>query len=214
MKEKIIVYGASGHGKVVVDILEKNQVEVLGFIDDNRDLWGKSFFGYSVLGGKECLLGMRDREKFLVIIAIGDNRIREKIQKILKKENIEFGKALHPSAQLGRETSVGEGTVVMANSVINPGTRIGKHCIINTSATVDHDCVIGDFAHLSPGAHLGGHVQVGPFAWIGLGASIINNVEVGEHAIVGAGSVVINNVDANTVVKGIPAAFLKNKSGD
>lgn len=154
------------------------------------------------------------KETFSVIIGIGDNHIRQKVQENLEAADTRFCTAIHPSAQLGTGVTIGEGTVVMANSVINPGTRVGSHCIINTAVTIDHDCIIGDFVHLSPGVRLGGSVRVDSFSWIGLGTSVINNIHVAEHTIVGAGAVVIRYVEPFTVVAGNPALLLrKNEPG-
>jgi sugar O-acyltransferase (sialic acid O-acetyltransferase NeuD family) len=156
------------------------------------------------------LLKAAEDSTFSVIIGIGDNHRRHKIQRSLARENISFAAAIHPAAQLGNDVTIGEGTVIMANSVINPGTRVGNHCIVNTAVTIDHDCIIGDFVHLSPGVHLGGSVRVDDSSWIGLGASIINNIHIAEHTIIGAGSVVIHNVEPHVVVAGNPAAFLRH----
>jgi sugar O-acyltransferase (sialic acid O-acetyltransferase NeuD family) len=208
-ESKLVIYGASGHGKVVADIAEKSGLTILAFADDNQALENRSFCGYPVWGGSSHLIRHAWQEKFSVIIAIGDNRLRREVQQKLEPAGLDFGTVIHPSAQLGREVLIGAGTVVMANSVINPGARVGCHCIVNTAVTIDHDCVIGDFVHLSPGAHLGGTVEVGDFSWIGLGASIINNIHVGEQVVVGAGAVVIRNVESQVTVVGNPAAFLR-----
>lgn len=215
----IIIYGASGHGKVIADIIEKSGGEVFGFVDDDQSKWGKLYIGYKILGGEEQLAKMchpgDGGGNIAVIIGVGDNWTRKRIQERLAKKNTRFGTAVHPSAQIGKGVTVGEGTVIMANAVINPDTRIGCHCIINTAVTVDHDNSIGDFVHISPGAHLGGGVTVGDLTWIGLGASVINNLHIAENSIVGAGAVVIRDVEANSVVVGNPAGFLrKNQLGE
>jgi sugar O-acyltransferase (sialic acid O-acetyltransferase NeuD family) len=211
-ENSLVIYGASGHGKVIADIIEGSGKTVLAFVDDNETLWDKPFWGYPVWRGKSHLFEYAKKETFSVIIGIGDNHCRREIKKTLESAGICFGTAIHPSAQLGSDVNIGEGTVIVAGSVINPCVRIGCHCIVNTAVTIGHDSIIGDFVHLSPGAHLGGGVQVDHSSWIGLGASIINNIYIAEHAIIGAGSVVIRNVDAYTVVAGNPAAFLrKNK---
>lgn len=209
----VVIYGASGHGKVIADIVEKSGKTILAFVDDNETLWEKSFCGYPVWRGGGHLFEYAKKETFSVIIGIGDNHRRWEIMKTMESAGICFGTAAHPSAQLGNDVNIGEGTVIMANSVINPGTRVGRHCIVNTAVTIDHDCIIGDFVHLSPGAHLGGSVQVDHSGWIGLGASIINNIYIGQHSIIGAGSVVIRNVEPYTVVAGNPAAFLRKNTG-
>ena len=206
---KVVIYGASGHGKVIVDIVERNRGEVFGFVDDDASKWGKLFFGYRVWGGEEYLKQLAKKEKISILIGIGDNHTRKEIKEKLDGENINFETAIHPSTQIGKGVTIGEGTVVMPNSVINCDSRIGAHCIINTAVTIDHDSIIGDFVHISPGACLGGSVQVDSLSWIGLGASVINNIHVAEQSVVGAGAVVIRNVDPNTIVVGNPAEILK-----
>jgi acetyltransferase EpsM len=213
----IIIYGASGHGKVIADIIEKSGGEVVGFLDDDQSKWGNTYFGHRVLGGQEHLatLCLQGDGSTAVIIGIGDNLTRQKIKDRLSAKHIPFGTAVHPSVQMGKGVAIGEGTVIMANCVVNPDTRIGSHCIINTAAAIDHDCVIGDFVHISPGARLGGGVTVGDLTWIGLGASVINNIQVAENCIVGAGAVVIRDVEAHSVVVGNPAKLLrKNQAGE
>ena len=212
--KKIIIYGASGHGKVICDILEKCKRQIKGFIDDDSKKWGLNFFRYKILGGYDYLNDI-DRDQYEIIIGIGDNNTRESISGKISKEEIKFGIAIHPSAQIAKNVIIKEGTVIMANAVINPDTRIGKHCILNTSSSVDHDCDLGDFVHISPGACLGGNIKVSKCSWIGLGASIKNNVIIGENSIIGAGAVVINDIPNNVIVVGNPAKILEtnNKNG-
>ncbi|MGE5343886.1 MAG: acetyltransferase [Candidatus Omnitrophota bacterium] len=208
----IVIYGASGHGKVIADVVEKSGGRILAFVDDDDARWGKLFFGYPVWEGIDRLIHSPVKDTFSVIIGIGDNRVRWKVRKILKEAGLVFGRAVHPSAQVGKETVIGAGTVIMANAVINAGASIGEHCIVNTSATIDHDCIIGDFVHLSPGAHLGGNVHVGNLSWVGLGASVINNITIGEHCLIGAGAVVIRPIESHTVSVGNPARDIKKNN--
>lgn len=213
-EKRVVIYGASGHGKVVADIVTQAGGTVLAFIDDNNALWGQEFFGHPVWGGPEQ---MREKaqagtQSFNVLVAIGNNSTRRRVSENLEQQGFRFASAIHPSAQIARGVSIGAGTVVMANCAVNPDAAIGSHCIINTGVTVDHDCVIGDFCHLSPGAHLGGTVRVGPSSWIGLGASVINNIDIGENVTVGAGAVVIRNIEAHSVVVGNPALRLRKNT--
>jgi sugar O-acyltransferase (sialic acid O-acetyltransferase NeuD family) len=184
----IIIYGASGHGKVIADSIRKSGGDILGFVDDDESKWGTPYAGRRVLGGREYLTRLNETGDIEVIIGIGDNLARKRIFEKLAGGKIHFGVVVHPSAQVGQDVTIGEGTVVMANCVVNPETRIGRHCIVNTAATIDHDAIIHDFIHISPGAHLGGGVEVGDFTWIGLGASVINNIAIAENCIVGAGA--------------------------
>jgi sugar O-acyltransferase (sialic acid O-acetyltransferase NeuD family) len=167
----IVIYGASGHGKVIADIIEKSGGRVRAFVDDDESLWDRSFFGLPLWQGMEVLLRRLKGEDagFSVIVAMGQNEVRRKVVEKLETAGAWFAKAVHPSACVARGVEIGEGSVLMANAAVNPGSRIGKHCIINTAATVDHDCIIGDYVHLSPGAHLGGTVHVGRESWLGVG---------------------------------------------
>ncbi|MGQ9601742.1 MAG: acetyltransferase [Candidatus Bipolaricaulia bacterium] len=213
MRDKLLVYGASGHGKVIIDIVEREgKCKIVGLVDDNPALEGRDFCGYPVLGGSELL----DKEDYLnckLILAIGDNLARKILWEKIRPLGYELATVVHPSAQIARDVSLGLGTVVMAATAINPGTRIGENAIINTGATIDHDCVIGDYVHISPGAHLAGNVHVGELAHIGIGASIIQGVRIGKGTIIGAGAVVIEDIPDHVTAVGVPAKVIKLHEG-
>lgn len=211
MKNKYIIFGASGHGKVIADILELNKEEIYCFADKDIEKINQSIYGYKCLSENQ-VFEMEDICDYLFLVAIGDNRIRQKVVLELEKHNVKFGKAIHPSAQTAKGAEIGEGTVVIANTAINSDSIIGKHCIINTSSSVDHDNNLGDYVHISPGVHLGGGVDVGSFSWIGLGASVKNNIKIGTNVLVGAGSVVVNDLESDKVYIGNPAKFLRNNN--
>lgn len=195
------LFGASGHAKVVVDILKKQGVQVKGFFDD--DPAKQELNGIPVVGVTED----NQADHNPCIIAIGDNRIRAKV--VGELNAAEYATALHPSATIAEPESISEGTVVMAGAVINPATRVGRHCIINTSASVDHDCVLGDFVHIAPNATLCGGIIVGEGTLIGSGATVIPNIKIGRWAVVAAGAVVIGDVPDFAVVAGNPARVKK-----
>jgi sugar O-acyltransferase (sialic acid O-acetyltransferase NeuD family) len=193
-KQPIFIFGASGHSKVIIDILEKGNKFALQFlVDDNPSLKGIVFFGYPVIGGKSELLA-RNTENFQAIVAIGKNESRCTISQWLQQNGFQLGSAIHPSAQIGREVVLGGGTVVMANVVINPATVIGENAIINTGATIDHDCVIGDGVHIAPGVTLCGTVHVGKKSFVGAGSTVINNISIGENVYIGAGTTIYRDV--------------------
>jgi sugar O-acyltransferase (sialic acid O-acetyltransferase NeuD family) len=211
MSSEAVVFGASGHGKVIADILEKCNVTIHGFVDDDPTKWGQEFFGYPIHGGIEYLDTV-DKAKFEVFVAIGDNETRRKIAGELRARSARFGKAVHPSAQIGKNVIVGNGTVVMANAVINADAVVGEHCIVNTASSVGHDNRVADFVHVSSGVRLGGNVTVGELSWIGLGSVVINNVTIGANTIIGAGSVVIRDAEQSGIYIGNPARLLKTTS--
>lgn len=196
----MILLGASGHGKVIADILKlSGEMEII-FWDDDPDA---VVAGYTVLFRKECA---EDE----IILSIGKNVTRKRIA---ENSSYTYGTAIHPTAILSGDVLFGLGSVVMAAAIINPGSRVGKHCIINTAAVIDHDAVIEDFVHISPNATLSGNVTIKEGAWVGAGATIIQGITIGRWAIVGAGAVVIKDVPDHVVVVGNPARIIKDNYG-
>jgi len=205
----LLVYGASGHGKVIIDIvIKEEQYRIVSIIDDDPKLWKGEFCGYPVIGGENVLKDKTYRDSKL-ILAIGENAARKKLWQTINALDYELACAVHPSAQIGSNVSIGEGTVIMANAAINSGTKIGENGIINTGATVDHDCVLEDYVHISPGAHLAGNIYVGELTHIGIGASVIQRVRIGRNVIIGAGAVVTRDIPDNVTAVGVPAKVVK-----
>jgi acetyltransferase EpsM len=203
-----ILIGAGGHAKVIIDILLNRNEEIIGFIDDNIK---SSFEGFDILGKVSDIPEiMQKRKNAKFLISIGNNSVREKIVNMFSDLSIPYGKAIAPSALVGRNVIIEEGTVVMPGAVINCDTAIGKHSIINTSATIDHECLIGDYVHISPGVNLAGNVRVGNLTHIGIGACSIQNIMIGNEVTVGAGATVINHIEDCLKVVGTPAKPLTN----
>jgi sugar O-acyltransferase (sialic acid O-acetyltransferase NeuD family) len=209
IREKIFVFGASGHAKVVIDIIERQGLYDIAFlVDDDASLRNCEIYGYRVIGGKCELLESRD----LVcggIVAIGGNMVRRAVADWLSENKFDLVSTVHPSAQLGRGVVVDDGTVVMAGVIVNSDTSIGKNVIINSRASVDHDCTIGDYVHIAPGATLCGKVSVGAGSFICAGATIVPNLAIGSKVIVGAGSTVIRDLPDNVTAVGSPAKVVK-----
>lgn len=192
------LYGASGHAKVIIDILLSRGMEVKGLIDDNEAI--TELLGYPVFHDASGLDP--------IIISIGDNKIREKV--FQKLDGHAFGTAIHSSAIVSPNSSVGEGTVVMQGAIIQSSSLIGKQCIVNTGASVDHDCLLGDFVHISPQAILCGNVTIGDGTWIGAGTTIIPGVKIGKGCVVGAGSVVTRDIPDYTLASGNRCKIIKS----
>lgn len=191
------LFGASGHGKVITDILNANGIDVQAYVDDNKTI--EECYGHKVLHDAEGLSP--------IIVSIGVNNVRKAVVQRLMADNlnIEFGIAIHPSAVISPSAQIGEGTVVMAGAVINACAVIGRHCIVNTGATVDHDCVIEDYCHIAPGVNVSGSVHIGECTWIGVGSCVIQCVEIGKNCMIGAGSVVVRNIPDGVTAYGNPA---------
>jgi sugar O-acyltransferase (sialic acid O-acetyltransferase NeuD family) len=207
---KIIVYGAGGHAKVVLDVLEKvGTCAIVGLLDDSAELAGDTRSGYRVLGGSALFRGLIEEGVKGMIVALGDNLRRRAVFDAARAAGFELVAAIHPSALLGSRVRIGAGSVLVAGVVVNVDAEIGDNVIVNTSASVDHDCRIGAHVHISPGVRLAGRVTVGEFTHIGIGAAVLPNRTIGKHCIVGAGSVVREDVPDGMVVAGNPARIIK-----
>lgn len=205
----LVLAGASGHAKVVIDVIEREgRYEIAYLLDDDPALHGKTFFGYAVRGGIETIGAEPPNPRPSTLVSIGSNAARTRIAVWLRNRGFELARAIHPHAQLGRGASIGAGTVVMAGVVVNSDATVGENVIVNTGATVDHDCSVGNGAHIAPGAHLCGGVQVGTGSFVGAGAVIIPGVRVGANAVIGAGATVLDDVPDNAKMVGSPARRL------
>jgi sugar O-acyltransferase (sialic acid O-acetyltransferase NeuD family) len=211
MSQRLLLWGSSGHARVVVDIVRSTgEYEIAALLDDQHpERRGQMVAGIPIAGGLDQLNALKDQGIGHLIVAIGDCAARERLAKFALENGFELATAIHKSAVVAPSAQLGAGSVVAAASVINPDARVGRNCIINTSASVDHDCVIGDAAHVGPGAHLGGGTEVGPGTWIGIGATLIDHIRVGAGSIVGAGSVVTRDVPDGVVVYGVPARIIR-----
>ena len=198
MNKKLAIIGAGGHGKVVGEIALLNHYEVIAFFDDKKSEIKE--FPFTISGSLDYLKAhLEDYNAFFV--AIGENKIRFNIIEWLKKNKMNIVSLVHPRSTISKFSSLGIGTCVMANAVINPGTLIKDGVIINTSASIDHDCVIEDFAHISPNCSLSGSVRIGKFSHLGTGTSIHPGVNIGNNVKTAVGSKVFKNILDDTVHK-------------
>ena len=201
MKDKLLIIGASGHGKVVADIaLKMNRWKGIAFLDDDESL--EACMGLEVIGKTADFIKYKDEVDFF--IAIGNNTTREKIQEKLEAEGVSIPILVHPNAVVGEQVEFGVGTVVMAGVVINCCSEIGKGCILNTGATIDHDNYIEDYVHISPGVHTAGTVKIGKGTWLGVGSVISNNLNITSGCKVGAGAVVVKDITESGIYVGGP----------
>jgi len=195
------LYGASGHAKVIIDILRANNESIEALFDDNEKI--HSLLGYPVLSPEEV--------RGPLIISIGYNTVRKHL---VDKLNVSYGTAIHPTAIVSPEAKIGEGTVVMQGAIIQSCAVIGRHCIINTGASVGHECCIKDFVHIAPHSTLCGNVHVGAGTWIGAGTTVIPGVNIGRWSLIGAGSVVTKNVPDGVLAYGNKLKIVKTINED
>ncbi|UII23889.1 acetyltransferase [Fulvivirga ligni] len=194
------LFGASGHAKVILDILKLTNQTVKGFYDDDpnkKELWGIPVLGHT----DDFEANSGDS-----IITIGNNKIRKKVTEQISSS---YGKAVHPTSVIAETVKVGQGTVVMANVTVNPDTQIGSHVILNTSSSIDHDCILEDFVHIAPNSTLCGGIKIGEGTLIGSGSVVIPNITVGKWVTIGAGCVVTEDIPDYAVVVGNPGKIIK-----
>lgn len=191
--ESIFVYGAGGQGRVVVDTLKNGRVEygLTAVIDDDSALKGRTVMGYPIRGN-----GSINRERG--VIAIGDNEARVRIASRYRGRLVTL---VHRTAFLAQDVPVGEGTVLMAGSVVNVGSKIGANVIINTGSTIDHDCEIEDGVHIAPGCHLCGDVFVGERSLLGAGTIVVPGVHIGRNVFIHAGQTIVRDVPDGATVR-------------
>jgi acetyltransferase EpsM len=201
MEAPVILYGAGGHAKVILELLEAAGREVRGFVADGSEV--QRLLGYPVQSWNE-----RDGQGLEWIIAIGDNAIRRKKAALV---GTPFTRVAHGNSYISSRAAWGEGTVVMSGGTINSGAFVGAHCIINTHASVDHDCRLENFVHIAPHATLCGHVEVGEGTLIGAGAVVIPGIKIGRWSVIGAGSVIRNDVPDGVLVAGNPGRIFLRK---
>jgi UDP-perosamine 4-acetyltransferase len=203
----VLILGAGGHGRVLLDLLRLLDVPVLGFIDRDASLWGKRIEGVEVIGGDEVVSKHAPETVRLVngVGSIGDTRPRAAIFARFKEKGYRFATLVHPSAQIARTVVFGEGVQILAGAVVQASASIGDNSILNTLVGVDHDCQVGANVHLSPGVVLCGAARVGEDCHVGPATTVLQGIVIGEATLVGAGSLVLKDVPARSKVYGSPA---------
>ena len=209
--EKIVIIGAGGHGRVILDILRAaNDYHPVGFIDANTALHGRRIDGLKILGDLSILEFLKFQDVTGAIVAIGDNGIRREYVEQIKNIDIKLINAIPPSANIAANVTLGQNIVIASGALVCAHCQIGNSVILNTGCIVDHESVIANSAHICPGAKLAGRVIVESGAFVGIGATVIQNIRIGSGAIVGAGAVVINDVPPAATVVGVPAKIIKS----
>ncbi len=202
----LIILGAGDHAKVVIGTAEAEaKFKVIGLLDDDKSKHETTWYGHQVLGGCDQLARLREQGVSKVVVAVGDNVGRAKLAELAVKTGFELATVIHPTAIVLKGSTVGEGTVLLANAYVGADSTLGNGVLLSVGAVVAHDCVIGSWCQLCPGAKLSGHVKVGDYSLIGMGASVLPGVTVGRQAMVGANAAVINDIPDLVTAVGVPA---------
>ena len=207
--KKILILGAGGHARVLLDALLLQKRSILGILDQSNKKKGQTVLGTQVLGDDELLKQYSPQDVELVngvgSIDVRSCEQRQDIYNKAKTLGFKFAQVIHPTAIIAKDAMLGEGTQVMAGAVVQSGSHIGNNVIINTGALIDHDAVIGDHTHIAPGVTLSGNVQIGLLCQIGVGAKIIQGIKIGDQTLIGAGAIITQNVGSNKKVKVLTA---------
>ena len=199
MSKKIAIIGGGGHCRVIIDIINLNNYDIIGIYDDNKT---GLFSGYKILGKISDL----DPKIENYVIGIGNDKVRKLIYE--KYPELNWCTLIHPSSIIASNCKIDKGTVICAGSVIQPCVNIGKHCIINTNCNIDHESIINDFSSICPGVTICGQVNIGKLCFIGANATVIQNINIEDNSIIGAGSVIIKDVERNSKIVGNPGKLI------
>jgi UDP-perosamine 4-acetyltransferase len=215
MRDRVIGIGGGGHARVLIEILlAQGEFELVGLLDPNPELKGKSVLGIPIMGDDRLLVDLKEegiRHFFIGVGSVRDSSERKRIYEDALALDMEPVSSIHAKAVVSPSVKMGKGCMIMAGAVINACVKLGDNVIVNTGAVVDHDCSIASHVHVATGAHLSGDVRVGEGAHIGAGAVVRHNLNIGVGAIVGIGAAVVRDVAASDIVVGVPARSLKHR---
>ncbi len=204
--DAVVIVGAGGHGRVVLDaLLAEGRHRVVGFLDNNPELHGRRIDGLPVLGEVGALSRLSRGGLRRAIIAIGDNGVRRGMARELSRLGIELVSVVHPSATLAAGVTLGRNVLVAAGVVVCAHCQIGDSVILNTGCVIDHQTSIGEGVHICPGVRIGARCRVEPGAFVGVGATVVPRTTIGCESVIGAGAVVTTDVEPLTTVVGVPA---------
>ena len=208
----MLILGAGGHARVLIDALQTRGDAVLeGVFDPNPNLWGGRLMDVPVRGGDAAVFDYAP-ERVSLVNALGSTRDtgpRRELFERFKGRGYAFLSVIHPDARLARNVTLAEGVQVLAGVIINTHVTLGANTIVNTGAIIEHDCRLGAHVHVAPGVKMAGGVEVGQGVHIGIGATLVQNLTLGDGCVIGAGAVVLESVHAHTLVVGVPAKAIR-----
>jgi sugar O-acyltransferase (sialic acid O-acetyltransferase NeuD family) len=200
--ESVLIIGAGGHAKVVIDAITCTGFDgMLTIADDNPMLANKQWMGLTIIAPSESAM-IRDNHFH---VAVGNNSTRSNITARCLRAHMRPQTIIHPAAVVAASTSIGSGSFIAARAILAPAAALGNGCIVNHGAVIDHDCIVGEYCHIAPNATLGGGVTLGNCVLIGAGANILPNVTIGDNCVVGAGAVVVKDLVSRSTYAGVPA---------
>jgi len=214
MPKKILIFPFGGNAREsVVSILAINEIkrqwDIIGFLDDNRSVWGKICCGIKVIGGRE-MIGRFPDAMILAVQGNPDNYLmRKQIIESLGVDHTRFATIAHPSVVVASDANIGTNVLLMPNVFISCGVSVGDHCVVLPNTTVSHDAVIGDYSCVGSGVSISGNVNIGSECYIGSGVKVRENIRIGKRSIIGIGSTVISNIEERAVAVGSPCRVIR-----
>ena len=207
----LIVLGAGGHARVLIDALRLQQREPIGVTDPDASLWDSAVLGVPVLGDDDRIRDFAPGEVALVnaLGSTSDTRLRRTVWERWRGRGYHFTGVRHPAAVVAQSAELEADVQVLAGSLIGVNAYIGHNSIVNTGVIVEHDCRVGQHVHLAPGVTLSGNVTVGSGSHLGTGCTVIQDINIGEGCVVGAGAVVVGDLEPFTLAVGVPARAVK-----
>ena len=213
MREKVLIIGAGGHARSVIDILlQNNEYEVIGCIDNQYccDEICECMSGIPVIGNDDMLPDFLKQGIKYCFVALGNNKLRALLyEKVCEMGYIPIN-AISKHAIISDRAQLGNGICIMAGAILNVNVQVGDNSIINTRCSVDHDCVIGEHCHIAPGVTMSGTTVVGDYTQLGTGSNVIDGITIGANSFIGAGAVVVNDIPPNVMAYGVPAKIVRN----
>jgi sugar O-acyltransferase (sialic acid O-acetyltransferase NeuD family) len=212
---RVVIIGAGGHGREVAEIFhhqaqEGADVQVLGFIDENRSLHGHTVDGLPVLGDWSWFDEI-DRTAVTVICAVGLPQVCRRLVQKASARGLSFANAISPLAHVSPAAELGRGIVVFPRVIVSTGVCLGSYCILNVGVTVSHDTHVGKYSNINPGAHLAGDINIGEGCYVGMGTNVIQRRSIGSWTVIGAGAAVVHDIPANVTAVGVPARVIKTR---
>jgi sugar O-acyltransferase (sialic acid O-acetyltransferase NeuD family) len=208
--DTILLYGAAGHAKSVIGVLESEcKWRLVGLVEDGGHGPGATILGYPILGDRSSLPTLRQSGVARALVAVGDNAVRLHLAEVLRKAGFLLTTVMHPSAYVMKDASIGEGSFAHAYAVIGPECRVGANAIISSMASVGHESVLGECVHLTPGVRVGGKVRIGALSFLGMGAVVFPGICIGRNVRVAANTVVNRDLPDDVIVAGMPARIVK-----
>jgi sugar O-acyltransferase (sialic acid O-acetyltransferase NeuD family) len=213
-KNKFIIWGSSGHGKIISEIIIESRGKIISLFDNNKNAESiisglQVYYGQS--GFEDWMVGKKNLKNYFGAVAIGGSRGKERlaILKMFHENKICTPSIFDPKSVISKSSRIGTGSHVFALANISANVLVGEGCIINHLASIDHDCEIGKGCHIGPGSTLCGNITIKDNVFVGAGSVVLPGIKINKNVIVGAGSVVTKDIPSNCIVVGNPAKVIK-----